>query len=499
MAMHLTMSKKLSLLLCLVFSVFYFTGVAYYIREKEALLVQNKYYELLQAAAELERSMNNDDLALNIQKISETDIDKTDINKQEKIRYLNQTYQAYIDQITVRYPQFGFGIYCRELDNTIAIGPIFNFANMRSAHVPQIYETYRLGQPQFFEIPNSRGWEGDPVLNTTYPVISNGQIIGHTWANVKKTDVQNQIQGDIFKFLAGFVFLWSIHIVIIRAMFVRMDNALGKLTSKIREQQDDAEGIKAFPELIPILDEIRELKNRIKTENEEKERLYMQMAQISKTNLISEMAASVAHEIRNPMQVVKGYIQFMMTKSDQAYKAQYTLILEELERMNEIITNYLSLARNKTNQKELKNLASVITNIQPLIYAEAVNQGVELELQLEQNLIVSIDEKEIKQVILNLCRNAFDALGDKANKKVIIKTEKTQDEVVLSVIDNGVGIDPEYIEKVFDPFYSTKEEGTGLGLAVCHSIADRHGAKFEVASEPGVGSTFSLKFQCGPV
>lgn len=492
--MRLTMSKKLSLLLCLVFSVFYFTGVVYYLKEKETLLVQNTYHELLQAAAELERSLDNELYALAVRGICEQAI-----GKQEKIRQLNQIYQAKVERIAPRYPRFGFGIYCRELDNSIAIGPNFKFENLRPTTLPQIFQTYQSGQPQYLEIANSDGWAGDSVLNTTYPITSDGEVVGHTWASTPKAYVQSQIQNDIYKILAGFILFWFFLIGIIRLVFAQMDSALDRLICKIRTRQDDASGMRDFPELVPILDEIRELKAHIETENEEREHLYRQMAQISRTNLISEMAASVAHEIRNPMQVVKGYIQFMVTKSDVSYKTQYALILEELERMNEIITNYLSLARNKTNQKELKNLANVITNIQPLIYAEAVSRGVALDLQLEQNLVVYIDEKEIKQVILNLCRNAFDALGDKINKKVIIKVEKQREEIRLSVIDNGIGIEPEKLERIFDPFYTTKDEGTGLGLAVCHSIADRHAAKFEVASRPGLGSTFSMNFQCGMV
>lgn len=487
---RLTISKKLSLLLCLILSVFYFSGVWYYLQEKEALLIQNKHYELLKIASELDRAIDDTALA--------TDISETKhapASQQDKVLSLNKKYQTYVDAMTEKYPNYGFGIYCRELNQTIAIGPNFSADNLRTTSLPQILLTYQLGQPQYVEIEISDGWNGQPVLTTTYPIVSQGTIIGHTWASAKKQDVLQQIQHDKTNLLALFVILWLILIGIISLIFDHLNKMVAKLVVQIKNREDDTSTFASFPELIPIIEEINELKKKLAKENDEREKLTLDMEKVSRTALISEMAATVAHEIRNPMQVIQGYTELLMRKSDVKYRSQYGVMLQELARMNTIITNYLSLTRSKKTRRQPENLDAVIRNITPLIQAEASNRGVEFSVQLNSEKPVCIDEKEIKQVILNLCRNAFDATNENVVKKVAIQTYWENNTVILSVADNGVGIEPENVNNIFLPLYTTKEDGTGLGLSVCRSILDRHKARIEVCSEIGQGTTFFILFK----
>jgi PAS domain S-box-containing protein len=225
----------------------------------------------------------------------------------------------------------------------------------------------------------------------------------------------------------------------------------------------------------------------------EQEQLRKKLNWIDRINLIGEMAAGVAHEIRNPMTVVKGYMQMMSSKAEPDKVEQYTIVLEELDRINNIITDFLSLARNKTTEKSKQNLNIIVKNLYPLLHADAAKYDIEIEMDMEEDIpLLLLNEKEIIQLILNLCRNGIDAIGGKG--KITIRTCCTHETVELHISDNGPGIPKEHINKIFDPFYTTKSEGTGLGLAICLSIVERHGGTIRIESEDTKGTNVLVAF-----
>lgn len=217
-----------------------------------------------------------------------------------------------------------------------------------------------------------------------------------------------------------------------------------------------------------------------------------ELARLDRLSLIGEMAASIGHEIRNPMTSVRGFLQ-MFNEQDEAgdKRLYYELMIEELDRANSIITEFLSMARNKTSNLQPLFLNSLIKSIQPIIQAEAILKGNEVKVLLEGSPPLMLDKNEIRQMILNMVRNALEAMP--GGGQVTITTQVTEKETMLLIKDQGPGIDPEYLERIGTPFVSSKENGTGLGLAVCYSIAARHGAKidFETGSE---GTTFKVHF-----
>ena len=221
--------------------------------------------------------------------------------------------------------------------------------------------------------------------------------------------------------------------------------------------------------------------------------LEKEMARLDRLNLIGEMAASFGHEIRNPMSTVRGFLQMLSEKAEcSRYNDYYTLMIEELDRANSIITEYLSLAKDKAIEMKKHNLNSLIESLYPLVLADAIHNDKYIELELRDTPDLWIDKKEIHQLILNLVRNGLEAMDE--GGVLILATYMDGDETVLEVKDQGKGIDPEILCKLGIPFISTKENGTGLGLAVCYSIAKRHNAKIEVDTSPN-GTTFSVRFK----
>lgn len=242
--------------------------------------------------------------------------------------------------------------------------------------------------------------------------------------------------------------------------------------------------IDSEPCTLVVLNDITE---RVHLENE--------MYRLDRLNLIGEMAAGIAHEIRNPMTTVQGFLQLSRNRADSLSTDFIDLMLEELNRANSIITEFLNLAKNKISVKKKQNLNAIIEALSPLIQAEAFRSNKQLTLDLEECPDISLDEKEIRQLILNIALNGLDAMTSNGN--LTIKTYKHKETVVLQIKDEGKGINPEVLSKLGTPFFTTKETGTGLGLAICYSVAKRHDAQIEIETGDE-GTTFSIRFQLLP-
>ncbi len=225
----------------------------------------------------------------------------------------------------------------------------------------------------------------------------------------------------------------------------------------------------------------------------ERKQFENEIARLDRLNLIGEMAAGIGHEIRNPMTTVRGFLQWLSNKKECAkYKEYYDLMIDELNRANSIISEYLSLAKNRTINLKEQNLNAILETMFPLIQADAMVSDKYVVLDLAGIPDLLLDEKEIRQLILNLIRNGLEAMP--AGGAITIRTYQEGNKAILSIQDEGPGINPDVIEKLGTPFFSTKEQGAGLGLAVCYSIATRHEAAIDVKTGPN-GTTFFVQFK----
>ncbi|KAF1085233.1 Sporulation kinase E [Sporotomaculum syntrophicum] len=218
-----------------------------------------------------------------------------------------------------------------------------------------------------------------------------------------------------------------------------------------------------------------------------------EMTRLSRLNLIGQMAAGIAHEIRNPMTTVRGFLQLLGQKDKYRQDKEYfNLMIQELDRANSIITEFLSLAKNRAAGFKKQNLNHIVQSLFPLIQADAMESAKYVTLELNEIPNLLLDEKEIRQLILNLTRNGLEALLSGGH--LTIKTYLDDCEVVLSVQDHGRGIPEDVLDKIGTPFFTTKDNGTGLGLATCYSIAIRHNAGINFDTGPG-GTTFYVRFK----
>jgi len=220
--------------------------------------------------------------------------------------------------------------------------------------------------------------------------------------------------------------------------------------------------------------------------------LEQSMSRMDRMNMIGEMAANVAHEIRNPLTTVRGYLQIMGNKQEfTTYKDRFELMIAELDRTNSIIREYLSLAKNKLVELKHHDLNTSITSLLPLLEADAIATKANVTLSLANIPQVFLDENEIRQLLLNLVRNGLEAMP--SGGTLHISTYVENEQVVLAVADQGTGIPLHILENLGTPFLTTKETGTGLGLPVCYRIAGRHNATIDVETTDH-GTTFFVRF-----
>jgi two-component system, sporulation sensor kinase E len=217
------------------------------------------------------------------------------------------------------------------------------------------------------------------------------------------------------------------------------------------------------------------------------------ITKFNRTDLIGKMAASVVHEIRNPITSVKGFVQLLKNKIImEEYSDYFNLIIEELDRANEILTEYLSLARDKKDADlQRQDINEILTALLPLLRADAIKAGKNVLLQTGEINELWVDPKDIRQVVLNLARNGLEAMAKGGTLE--IRTYMEEEFVVLEVKDSGCGIPEDIMNNLGAPFVSTKENGTGLGLFVCLKILDTYKATVTVDSS-SQGTNFIIRF-----
>ncbi|MEA1959799.1 MAG: ATP-binding protein [Bacillota bacterium] len=224
----------------------------------------------------------------------------------------------------------------------------------------------------------------------------------------------------------------------------------------------------------------------------QQEKLERRMAQLDRLDMVGQVAAGFAHEIRNPLTAISGFLQLTKyVSTPEKLEEHCAIMLEELDRANGIITEFLSLAKDQPPILKPQSLDKIIQTIAPILQAHATSSDKNLILSLEDTHSIMIDESEVRQLILNLVRNALEAIP--IEKSVEISTNEIGNKVLLIVRDEGPGIPAEMLAQLGTPFLTTKEAGTGLGLAICYRIAKRHNAVIDVQSKEN-GTTFSIIF-----
>lgn len=226
------------------------------------------------------------------------------------------------------------------------------------------------------------------------------------------------------------------------------------------------------------------------TERKEVDRL---MTHSEKMAIAGQLAAGIVHEIRNPLTSLKGFLQLIQSGIAQK-DIYFDILIDEIEKIEVITSELLYISKPTTNRIQCESVNSMLFEVIELLKPQANLKHISIEsyMDKEDKLSIKCDRSQIKQVFINLIKNAIEAMDNKGLIKIIAKRQDKH--IIIDVVDEGIGISQDHIDRIDEAFFTTKESGTGLGLVISKQILERHKAKLEVFQNKDKGSTFRIVF-----
>ena len=374
-------------------------------------------------------------------------------------------------------------------------------------------------------LAEGRRWVGEAfVVNAAYiaayePIRNPmGDIVGILYVGVLKQPFDQFLQKSMLTFL-GIAFLGILIIVLVSVFLAkRLSTPLRKLEEISRkvaggeyDHEFTARGPREIEQLAHSLNtmakqlaaEKRELEEwtntlekKVNERSEEMKKINAQLFRSEKLASLGKLAAGVAHEINNPLTGVLTNSSLLLEDLDPGdpRREDVEVMVNETIRCREIVKRLLDFAKQTKPQKRLANINGLIENIILLVRNQASFRNITIEKQLDAGIPdVLVDPDQIQQVFVNIILNAAEAMTK--GGKLIVRSSARPDRgaILVSFADNGPGIPESVREKIFDPFYTTKEHGTGLGLSISYGIVEQHGGTVSVESAVGAGSTFIIE------
>jgi two-component system sporulation sensor kinase A len=242
---------------------------------------------------------------------------------------------------------------------------------------------------------------------------------------------------------------------------------------------------------LPSVYEKEDIRCVIVRDVSEKKRTQQLMLHSEKLSVAGQLAAGIAHEIRNPLTAIKGFLQLM--KPDIADKSRFfDVIFSEMDRIEMITNELLILAKPQSASLERKGVGAMLQQVVPFMDAQANMKNVQIQMEFEaEELVIECDANQLKQVFINFLKNAMEAMPE--GGLITIKVSKIENSWIrICFIDQGYGIPQDELNRLGEPFYTTKEEGTGLGLMISKKIIDQHGGAIHISSKINEGTTVAV-------
>lgn len=238
----------------------------------------------------------------------------------------------------------------------------------------------------------------------------------------------------------------------------------------------------------------RQMEEKIQKTTADLRKTEAQLIRSEKLAALGQLAAGIAHEIRNPLTSINILIHSLRERlpSENSQQEDLKVIEEEIHRMNEIVDQFLRFAKPAPPFFEKTDVLSIVEETLQLLRLQAEKQRIAVEREFQALPMILIDPEQMKQAMLNLLLNAIQAMPEGGLLTLKGRNSEEGQWIHLSIQDSGMGISGEDIDKLFDPFFSTKEGGIGLGLSITHRIIDQHHGKIEVESSPGMGTLFTV-------
>ncbi|MGA5689028.1 PAS domain S-box protein [Cytobacillus pseudoceanisediminis] len=263
---------------------------------------------------------------------------------------------------------------------------------------------------------------------------------------------------------------------------------------EIRNKAKDGSYYRVHTTIVPFLNANRKPYQYLSIRNDITERKKTEevLHQQDKLAAVGQLAAGVAHEIRNPLTTMKGYTEYLQLDETHEERQEYlSIILDEIDRVNYIVEDFMVLAKPKAAELEDRDIIPIIKNVVSFLEFEARKKDVKIGFEYEQDIIqIECDENRLKQVFLNFIKNGIEAMPDGGD--ITVRAGIINNQVEIAIQDTGVGIPQEKLKKIGEPFFTTKINGNGLGLMVSFKIIESHNGKVFIESELNKGTTFNI-------
>ena len=254
-----------------------------------------------------------------------------------------------------------------------------------------------------------------------------------------------------------------------------------QLRMHLAELKDQEEESKGYILTFQDETELRELEGRVR--------------QSEKLAAIGQLAAGIAHEIRNPLASISGSIQLLQAGSDQndENKKLMNIVSREIDRLNVLITEFLDYAKPEAPKEDEIHLGELLKEILEFTKVQYQEQNISTQIEVASEISMIGNRDKLRQAFMNIIVNAFQALQKRENGSIIINVHRSQAGAKIKISDNGSGIEEKVVNRIFEPFLTTKVKGTGLGLAITHSIIQSHKGHISVDSTINQGTTFHIE------
>ena len=283
---------------------------------------------------------------------------------------------------------------------------------------------------------------------------------------------------------------------LMRFLQIALFNVIGYLTG-IKTQKENEEKARTQQ----ALKELEESLLQLRKQSEKLSDLEEQLRLADRLSIVGELTASLAHEVRNPLGAIRGTVEILRDEFGDKLKETdfFRILIEETERLNSVVDNYLSFARKKDQEESQYNIREVVQNSTLLLSSKARKSGIQFKIDLPQApIILEGNPNNLRQSLVNLELNAIQAMNNGGEISITGQLVDGNDSSLkqkilrLTINDQGSGIKTGDLEEIFKPFFTTKADGTGLGLSIVKRIADENHWQIDVSSKPGSGTTFTL-------
>jgi len=414
----------------------------------------------------------------------------------------HENVQEIINQVSRAPTVYGVLIYDASGDRTFASDPL----RAPGAPPAAIFDRLlRTGQGATYE----REIDDERVYSVLRPIRGpGGGVTGAlevaqplAFTEAEKAAVRSRFLLNTLTLLAALtaLTLWLVRRVVTRPMkqMVEAAHAVGRgdLAYRITERTDARELHELARELNAMASSLEVARVASAREAEERILLERRLQETEKLAAIGNLAAGLAHEIAAPLNVISGRAELLLRRSSDtpASERHLRIIVLQIGRITTIVRNLLDYARRREPKVQRVELAGVVDGVAELLEAELERAGVTLIREEARDLYVFADPDLLHQVLVNLLLNAVQALeGASEHRRVLVRSGLGESSAWLEIQDTGPGIAPEILTKLFEPFYTTKPRGTGLGLGVARNIILQHGGRLEATNAPTGGAVFRL-------